>query len=385
MNLWVSFVIAFLFVGCGDQRIIETKPEISKAKLEKVSLKSIDGFSKDNLDLALSVFKKDCQARRINKNLKKVCLKANSYTNGYTFFIENFDGYKLLNNKKSDIGLITGYYEPILNGSLTKTSKYKYPIYSLPKDLVIVSLGSIYPELKKYRLRGKLKGNRVVPFDTRAQFDSKEHKNIKVICYVDNNVDRFFLEIQGSGRVKLQNGSIINVGYAGQNGRPYYPIGRKLIKDGEIKKEDMSLQAIKKWCDDNPSKVDDLLNLNQSKVFFIKSTKTATGSLGVPLVAKRNLAVDRKYIPLGFPVFINTTNPVTNNDINRLMVAADTGGAIKGDIRADFFWGNGEEAKENAGKMAQKGKLTILLPKNTQSKQKWSNDTRKYLKVKENY
>ncbi len=383
MNLWVSVFVGLLFIGCGEQQIIESKPNISKAKLEKIPLESIEGFSNDNLNLALDVFKKDCQARRVNKILKDVCQKTKSYNNGYQFFTDNFDGYKLLNKDKIDTGLITGYYEPILNASLKQTLKYKYPIYEIPKDLVSVYLGSIYPELKKYRLRGKLVGNKVVPYDTREKFDSKEHKDIKVICYVDSKVDRFMLEIQGSGRAKLRDGNMINIGYAGQNGRPYYPIGRKLIQDGEIKKEDMSLQAIKKWCDENQSKVDDLLNLNQSKVFFYKSSKRATGSLGVELVAKRNLAVDRKYIPLGFPVFINTTNPITKDKINQLMVAADTGGAIKGDIRADFFWGSGEEAKINAGKMAQNGRLIILIPKE-KKKDRWSGDTSKYLKVKEN-
>ncbi len=381
MNLWVSFVIALFFIGCGDKRIIETKPEVSQAKLEKISLDNIDGFSKDNLDLALEVFQKDCKARRVNKTLKEICKEASNFNNGYEFFTKKFDGYRLLNKNKSDDGLITGYYEPILNGSLIKTTKFQYPIYALPNDLVNIYLGDIYPQLKEYRLRGKLKGNRVVPYDTREQFESKEHKDIKVLCYIDSKVDRFILEIQGSGRVKLQDETIINIGYAGQNGHPYYPIGRKLIEDGEVKASNMSMQAIRKWCDDNPTKVDNLLNLNKSKVFFTKSTRTATGSLGVPLVAKRNLAVDRKYIPLGYPVFINTTNPITNDKIDKLMVAADTGGAIKGDIRADFFWGSGEEAKRNAGKMAQNGKLTILIPK-AKKQDRWSNNTSKYLKVK---
>jgi membrane-bound lytic murein transglycosylase A len=365
MNLLVSFTIAiiFLFTGCGEKRLIEVKSNISKAKLEKVSLQSVEGFSRDNLNLALEVFKKDCKARRVNKHLKDVCNESLKYKNGFDFFVNNFDAYKLLNEKKNDIGLITGYYEPILNGSLKKTKKFKYPLYHTPKDLIIVDLGSIYPALKKYRLRGKIVGNKLVPYDTRKQFESKKYPKAKAICYVDSKVDRFFLEIQGSGRVKLQDGSIINIGYSGQNGQPYYPIGRKLIKDGLVEKKDMSLQAIRKWCDENPSKVDKLLNMNKSKVFFIKSKKTATGSLGVPLIPERNLAVDRKYIPLGFPVFVNTINPNTKEKINQMMVAADTGGAIKGDIRADFFWGSGANAKENAGKMAEKGKLTLLLPK----------------------
>jgi len=383
MKLWVSFVIALIFIGCGDQRTIETKPEISKAKLEKVSLDSINGFSKDNLNLALEVFQKDCKARRVNKNLKEVCKKSKTYSNGYDFFTENFNGYKLLNKDETTNGLITGYYEPILNGSFEKTDIFKYPLYKTPKDLITVRLSSIYPELKKYTLRGKIVGNRLVPYESRKDFD-KISKNLEPILYVDNKVDKFFLEIQGSGKVKLPNNKIINIAYAQQNGRKYYPIGRKLVKDGYIDKKDISLQSIKQWCDENPSKVDELLNLNDSVVFFYISSKTATGSLGVELVAHRNLAVDRSFIPLGFPVFLNTTNPIDNTPINSLMIAADTGGAIKGDIRADYFWGNGAKAKQNAGKMAQKGKLTILLPKTINSNSKWTNNTIKYLKVKVN-
>lgn len=381
MKLLVFFIFAILlFTGC-EQRTIEKKEHISKALLEKVEFENIKNFSKDDLDLALEVFQQDCQARRVHSSLKDICKKSDQITHGEAFFTTYFDAFKLLNENKSDKGLITGYYEPILKGSLTKSEQYPYPIYALPDDLIIVNLSEVYPELKKYRLRGKLKGNRLIPYETREEFESKEHNDIDVICYVSSKVDRFVLEIQGSGKVQLEDGSIINVGYAGQNGRPYYAIGRKLIETGEIKKENMSMQSIRKWCEQNPDKVDSLFNLNQSKVFFRLSAKSATGSLGVPLVAKRNLAVDRKFIPLGFPVFINTTDPITNENIDQLMVAADTGGAIKGDIRADFFWGNGEVAKEKAGKMAQEGSLIILIPKEEKRK-KWSDDTSNYLKVK---
>ncbi len=379
-TLFISFLI-FFFAGCQEKRI-EKKPEISNAFLQKIDWKDIEGFSQDNLQLALEVFQKDCKARRVNKHLKKVCKKSVNYTDGKEFFTTNFTAYKLLNKQKRAQGLITGYYEPILNGSLTKTDKFKYPIYKTPDDLITVNLSSIYPDLKKYTLRGKLVGKTLIPYESRKELEGKSNKKLEPLVFVDNKVDRFFLEIQGSGKVKLQNGKVINLGYAGQNGRKYYPVGRKLIQDGQITKRDMSLQAIKKWCDENPTKVDDLLNLNDSKVFFKISQKTATGSLGIELVALRNLAVDRSFIPLGFPVFINTTNPTNDENINSLMVAADTGGAIKGDIRADFFWGKGEVAKESAGKMAQKGRLTLLIPNKKEEVIKWSNDTNKYKIVK---
>jgi len=378
---YVFFGLLILnLTGCQEK--IEKKAEISSASLQKISWDSLEGFEKDNINLALEVFKKDCKARRINKNLQEVCKKSFDTKNGKEFFATNFTPYKLLNKYNSPSGLITGYYEPILNGSLTETKKYKYPIYKTPKDLISVRLNSIYPSLKKYTLRGKIVGNTLVPYETRKEIESVRDK-LEPLLYLDDKVDRFFLEIQGSGKVKLEDGEVINIGYSNQNGRKYYPIGRKLIKDGEIAKKDMSLQAIRKWCNENPSKVEELLNLNDSKVFFQISKKSATGSLGVELVARRNLAVDKSFIPLGFPVFINTTNPITNEKIGSLMIAADTGGAIKGDVRADYFWGNGAEAKQNAGKMAQNGTLTLLIPNKIKQVSRWSNDTTKYLKVKE--
>ena len=354
-------IIIVLFTGCSFNNIV-TKPEISKATFQKIKFEDIKGFDKDNLNTALDVFKKDCKARRVNKYLKNICKKSYKYTDGNDFFINNFTPYRLLNKDMSDTGLITGYYEPILNGSFKKTEKYKYPIYNVPKDLIRINLTSIYPELSKYTLRGKLVGKTIVPYESRKDINENDSK-FEPLLYLDNKIDMFFLEIQGSGKVKLENGKTIYVGYAGQNGRKYYAIGKKLIENGDILKKDMSLQAIKIWCDNNPTKVDKLFNLNNSKIFFHISKKSATGSLGVQLIGKRNIAVDRSYIPLGFPVFLNTTNPISKQDINTLMISADTGGAIKGDIRADYFWGSGKEAKLSAGKMAQKGILTILIPK----------------------
>ncbi len=367
----LSFLtIVLLFSGCDNE------------KLDKKSgWENIKGFETDNLDLALEVFKKDCKARKVNTRLKKVCKKSFDYTNGKDFFTTNFKPITLLNKKGNSQGLITGYYEPMLNGSFTKTKKYKYPIYKTPKDLITVRLSSVYPALKKYTLRGKIVGSRLVPYETRKDIDKNDDKLVPLL-YVDNKIDKFFLEIQGSGKVKLASGKVINVAYAQQNGRKYYPIGRKLIEKGYIKRKDISLQSIRQWCEENPTKVDEVLNLNNSVVFFRQSSKTATGSLGIELVAKRNIAVDRSVIPLGFPVFVNTTNPITNENIDSLMIAADTGGAIKGDIRADFFWGNGDKAKLYAGKMAQKGILTMLIPKEKKIVKRWSNDTKRYIKVK---
>ena len=359
ISLTIFFIIT-LYYSCCQKEYIK-KENITQAKLLKVDFKDLDNFYDDNLTLALEVFKKDCKRSKRYKNLKQVCKKAFIATDAQNFFTTNFTPYQLIGQNNQEDGLITGYYESYLNGSLTKTKKFKYPIYKTPKDLIIVDLAKIYPELKKYRLRGKLKGDRLIPYDSRESLEKRN--DLEPICYIDNKIDLFFLQIQGSGKIKLQDGTMLNVGYANQNGRRYYSIGRKLIQMGVIKREDISLQTIKQYLENHPDKIDEILNLNESYVFFRKNNQGATGSLGVELVAFRNLAVDRKFIPLGYPVFINTTNPLNNKIISRIAIAADTGGAIKGDIRADFFCGFGEYAKKLAGHMKQKGKLYILLPK----------------------
>jgi len=367
------FISLLLFTGCSHK--IEQKKNISKANFQKIDMEDIEGFETDNLAKALKVFIKDCSASKKDPKLAKVCYQAkqnSSFENPKEFFLHNFTAYQLLSDEGDKEGLITGYYEPLLQGSYYRTNRFKYPVYAVPHDLVTVNLSSVYPSLSDYRLRGKLQGNKVVPYETREEIDAIDYrktKRLKPICFVDDKIDLFFLQIQGSGKVQLPNGKFINVGYGGQNGRTYYSIGRKLIEIDAVKREDMSLQAIKKWLLENPSQIDEILNLNQSYVFFNKSSKTATGSLGTQLTANRNLAVDRRNIPLGFPVFINTTNPITNKPINKLMIAADTGGAIKGKIRADFFFGNGNKARELAGRMKQEGELFIFLP-NIKTKKK---------------
>ena len=339
--------------------------------MTQISWNKIQGFDADDLNIALSVFKDNCKASHKNIHLKQVCKKSHQYTTGKDFFTQHFTPYKLLNKQNKDTGLITGYYEPILKGSFTKSDIYKYPIYKTPTDLVNIYLGKIHPELKHKVLRGKLVNNKVIPYDTREEIESKN--KLEVLLYLDNKIDKFFLEIQGSGKVQLDTGKTINVAYSNQNGRKYYAIGKKLIENGEIKREDMSLQAIKQWCLKNPQKVDELFYLNKSVVFFKESQKSATGSLGVELKPLRNIAVDKRFIPLGFPVFLNTTDPLSNHSFDKLVIAADTGGAIKGDIRADLFWGNGNEAELKAGKMAQKGKLILFIPNDFKEKNQFAN------------
>lgn len=262
-------------------------------------------------------------------------------------------------------GLITGYYEPLLNGSLHRSDKYAYPIYSVPQEMLTVELDDIYPSLKGMRLRGRLQDNKIVPFHSRAAIDGEEQPlSGNELLWIDDPYGSFFLQIQGSGRVRLEDGSIKGLSYADQNGHPYVAIGKTLVERGQIPLEEVSLFSIREWLKKNPSRADEILNSNPSYVFFTlreNADESARGSLNVPLTQARSLAVDKTVIPLGTPVWLDTTLP-DGSDYQRLMVAQDTGGAIRGHVRADVFFGTGENAELLAGEMKQSGSLYALLP-----------------------
>lgn len=360
-NLFFLVLLSTIFfTACSTKQQIPKKVEEEKAKMVPTSFDDIEGFYDDDLDHALNVFKKDCLKAKRFELFRDVCEKAESETDGKDFFTSNFQPYKLYDRESRDEGTITGYYEPLLNGSLKKTKRYKYPVYKMPKNLIT----SDDDNVKDFKSIGKIVKGKVVPYDTREQIENNPNNpNYQVLAYVDDKFDLSLMHIQGSGKIRLDTGRIINVGYAGQNGRKFTGMGTYMLNMGYISRDELSIQTIKKYFEKNPSKLDEVLNQNESYVFFKLSNQGATGSLGSLLTAERNLAVDRSVIPLGAPVFLNTKNPVSKIPINRLMVAADVGGAIKGDIRADFFWGFGENALEYAGRMKEKGKMYVLMPK----------------------
>lgn len=364
MRYFTLFIITVLFFGgCAIKEDISyDKFDFSNANLKKTSWNEIIGFETVDFKSSLDVFLKDCKRSSRFETLKNSCISGTKSTNAKDFFINNFTPYKLYDEKGSDKGLLTGYYESTLYGSLKKTDRFKYPVYAIPDDIYTIDLSSIYPELSKYRLRGRIEGKKVVPYYARAEIENFDEKEYKTIAYVDDDIELFFLHIQGSGKIIFEDGSVINIGYGMQNGHKYYAIGRELIKMGELTSDNVSLQTIAKWLKENPDKKNDIMNLNQSYIFFTKNNQGATGSLGTELVAKKNIAVDRNFVPLGFPLFINSTHPITKEPINDIVIASDTGGAIKGEIRGDFFWGFGEEAKEASGVMKEPFIMYMLVP-----------------------
>jgi len=266
---------------------------------------------------------------------------------------------------------VTGYYEPLVRGSRRQGGAYQWPLYAVPDDLLTIDLGAVYPELAGKRVRGKLVGKRVVPYDTRAAIESSSNRP-PAIVWVDDPVDNFFLQVQGSGRVQLTDGpdagTTIRVAYADHNGQPYASIGRWLIAQGELRADQASMQNIRAWAQRNPGRVPEMLNANPAVVFFREEAVTdpelgPKGAYGIPLAPRRSIAVDAGFVPLGTPVFLATTWPASDRPLQQLVFAQDTGTAIRGAARADFYWGFGDEAGALAGRMKQRGQMWVLWPK----------------------
>jgi len=342
--------------------------------LRPVAFNAMPGWDRDDVREAWPAFLTSCEVLVKRAAWKEPCtvartVDANNAGAIRTFFEAFFVPHQVFNPDGSDNGLITGYYEPLLNGARKRGGPYQTPLHRAPEDLLTIDLGSVYPELKNMRLRGKLVGNKVVPYPARAELTQSTAMTGNELVWVDNPIDAFFLQVQGSGRVQFADTKeVVRVAYADQNGHPYRSIGRYLVDKGELTMDQASAQGIKAWLAANPKRQQELLNANPGYVFFKEEKLTdprkgPKGALGVPLTPQRSVAVDPNFIPLGAPVFLSTTQPGSNTPLQRMMLAQDTGGAIRNAVRADYFWGFGAEAGEKAGKMKQRGMLWVLLPK----------------------
>jgi membrane-bound lytic murein transglycosylase A len=265
-------------------------------------------------------------------------------------------------------GLFTGYYEPELGGSRRHSGKFAVPLYRRPGDLVSVDLGEFRADLKGETLAGRVVDGRLEPYFTRAEIDAGALADRELeLLWLADPIDAFFLSVQGSGRVRLIEGGTTRVGFAGSNGHPFTAIGRRLVEQGELAREDVSMQAVRDWLRAHPSQAGTLMAENARYIFFREVEGAGpTGTQGVPLTPGRSLAVDAALLPLGVPLWLDTTwpagTPAAGQPLRRLMVAQDTGGAIKGAVRGDVFWGTGEAALAIAGPMKQRGRYFLLLP-----------------------
>ena len=345
-------------------------------RYEHVGWSRLPGWDDDELQEAWPALLKSCRSLRFRAEWAAACTAAQSLDGPSSrairgFFDRYFEPYAVVRQTGSlreDTGLITGYYEPLLKGSRVASAQFSAPLYAPPADLLTIDLSSLYPELKGKRLRGRVQGNRVIPYYNRSELEAGSSLRGREIVWVDDALDAFLLQVQGSGRVQLTSGDTIRLQYADQNGYPYQSIGRYLVDRGELTVEQATIPGIRQWLAANPARLREVLNSNPSYVFFNEEklddpTQGPKGAQGVPLTAGRSIAVDPASVPLGVPVFLDTTFPATDRPLRRLVIAQDTGGAIRGTVRADFFWGAGHEAGEQAGRMRQPLRMWMLWPK----------------------
>lgn len=370
----------------------ETPPRALAGKFVPVTFAALPGWNDDALDRVWKGLVNNCKglmrpvsgslalpARATPRAWQPFCLAVQQ--SGLTpeqastvqvrqFLETHLQPWRLLDPQgKPARNTVTGYYEPMVNASRQRSGDFQWPLYGVPSDLLTIDLGTVYPELAGKRIRGKLAGNRVVPYDTRAEIAASPGRQPPAIVWVNDPVDAFFLQIQGSGRARLPDGSVIRLAYADHNGRPYASIGKWLADRGEVPLAQASMQNIRQWARNNPARVQEMLNANPAMVFFREERihdpeLGPKGSYSIPLIGERAVAIDPTFVPLGAPIYLATTLPASPQPLRRLMFAQDTGAAIKGPARVDFYWGTGEQAGAQAGRMKQQGDVWVLWPKN---------------------
>jgi membrane-bound lytic murein transglycosylase A len=357
--------LAVLLASCGGGGVVRPSVspptgaaiipgQIAAQRLTPVAWRQVPGWQDDSLIGAAAALRQNCVRLASQPTWRRACAAALmlddlDVASARTFFETYFTPFQFSNTDGTLDGLVTGYYEPLLRGSRVRQGVYQTALYRWPSAY---RPGSAMPARAQLERSGALNGNELV--------------------WVDDPIEAFFLQVQGSGRIVMEDGSVMRVGFGGTNNQPYKSIGRWLLDRGELTPSQATMQGIKAWARANPTRVDGLLDTNPRFVFFreMPSSEPAPGggadgpigALGVPLTPERSIAVDPAAIPLGTPVFLQTTRPMTNSPMNRLVFAQDTGSAIKGGVRADYFWGLGDEAGDLAGKMKQGGRMWLLLP-----------------------
>ena len=361
----VSLAAAVLLASCGGSAInsgLNAPPtgapiitgQRAAGRMTAVSWQQVPGWQDDTLLGATAALRQNCSRLAQQANWRRACAAAQQLddldmTAARQFFEAYFTPFQFANTDGTLDGLVTGYYEPLLRGSRTRHGQYQYALYRWPYRF---KAGTALPARVQLENSGVLNGNELV--------------------WVDDPIEAFFLQVQGSGRVVMEDGTTMRVGFGGTNNQPYKSIGRELLDRRELTPAQATMQGIKAWAKANPARVDALLDINPRFVFFREMPGTETlaagvgtgpiGALGVPLTPERSIAVDPSAIPLGTPVFLQTTRPLSNAPMNRLVFAQDTGTAIKGGVRADYFWGLGDDAGDLAGRMKQTGRMWLLLP-----------------------
>lgn len=389
VRLSAAAVLAAAFlVGC-ERKEEEAKapppPPPEKLVLTPVAFAALPGWSADRVAEAVPAFQRSCakvKALAADRSIgpdgvggraadwQGPCAELAKLPPGddaaaRAYFETWFTPYAAANNAERR-GLFTGYYEVELKGSRSPDPAFPVPLYKRPADLVMVDLGEFADRWRGERIAGRVTGGRLKPFEDRAAIEAGAlgGKGLELV-WLQDPIATFFLHIQGSGRVSFPDGSETRVGYAAQNGHKYVAIGRELIDRGALKREEVSLQTIRAWLQANPGEAAALMNKNPSYVFFQElKGEGPNGAQNVALTPGRSLAVDSKFLPYGVPVWLDAEDPLdARTRLRRLLIAQDTGGAIRGPVRGDVFWGHGPEAEAKAGVMKSAGEYYVLLPK----------------------
>ena len=385
---WVLAAVAILVQGCAPQ---PERPEPDRLVLRPVSFHDLPGWEADDLGAALRALQRSCAAleeRADNEPLdiaalggrvgdwRSICAASaglEGAAQARTFFERHFTPYEARNGAEVE-GLFTGYFEPELRGATQAGGRYGVPLYGRPRDLVTVDLGLFRPDLAGDRLAGRLADGALEPYATRAEIDGGALvAQALELVWVDDAVDAFFLHIQGSGKVIFEDGTTRRLTYAATNGHDYFAIGRALVDLGALRREEVTMPAIRDWLAENPERASEVMQEDASYVFFRwleegQGANGPVGAQGVSLTAGRSLAVDRRFVPMTAPIWLESTAPAADpaeqdRPLRRLMVAQDTGGAIRGPVRGDVFWGTDAEAGAVAGRMKHAGRYWLLLPR----------------------
>jgi len=372
----IFFLAGFGFILSACTPALEPKPD--RVIASPVGFDALPGWNADDQSVALAAFRRSCDKPAESRGPLKItradwrapCAAAQEVGAGdrdaaREFFERWFRPFSIAGGAK-DSGLFTGYFEAELRGARRRGGRYTVPIYRLPDDRVTVDLSRFDPALTGKRIVGRVDAGALRPYYARADIaagalSGREQE----LLWVDDAIDAFVLHVQGSGRVILPDGAVVRIGYAGSNGWPYRSIGRALIDRGALRPGNASWQDIRRWIDANPDQAKALLAVNRRYIFFREIDGDGPiGAAGVALTPGRSLAIDPRFMPFGAPVWLDTVWPnQPDKPLRRLMVAQDSGGAIHGVVRGDFFWGYGAKALASAGRMKSQGRYFVLLPK----------------------
>ena len=343
--------------GWAEDRVAEAMPALRRSCARLLRLPADRAMGRDGIAGTAADWQPPCRDLMALGEADEARARA---------FLERwFTPFRVADGDDAD-GVFTGYYEAELRGARRPGGRYRVPLYRRPPSLISVELGLFRPDLEGRRIAGKVVGGRLRPFDGRAGIEAGALAGRGLeLLWVDDPVDAFFLHVQGSGRVKMADGSVVRVGFDGSNDLPFLAIGRSLIEAGLLDAKRVSMQSIRDWLRANPEPGREIMARNARFIFFRELAGDGpVGAQGVALTPGRSLAVDRAYLPLGAPIWLDTHWPGDPaRPLRRLLVAQDTGAAIKGPVRGDLFWGFGEAALAQAGRMKALGRYYLFLPR----------------------